>query len=132
MTVVTSLLSGAAIGILLALLGCGRSILTVPALIYLVDLVFEEAVPTSLVVIAAACAVAALPKVRAGHVQWRLAGVFAATGVAATFLGAAVGTHLSQSTLLIGFAAVMIARRPGRHRNRLHRGRFPDQLAAMC
>src|SRR5262245_31076163 len=105
MTVITSVLSGGAIGVLLGLLGGGGSILAVPALIYLVDLDFEEAVPTSLVVIAAACAVAALPKVRAGHVQWRLAGVFAATGVAATFLAAAVGTHLSQSALLVGFAA---------------------------
>jgi uncharacterized membrane protein YfcA len=108
MTVVTSVLSGAVIGILLGLLGGGGSILAVPALVYLVDLDVEQAIPTSLVVIAAASAVGALPKVRAGQVQWRLAAVFAATGVPATFLGTAIGEHLSQSALLIGFAAVMV------------------------
>jgi uncharacterized membrane protein YfcA len=42
-------------------------------------------------------------------VQWRLAAVFAAAGIPATFAGSAIGSHLPQSVLLIGFAVVMVA-----------------------
>ena len=55
-----------------------------------------------------ASAVGALPKIRARQVEWRLAGVFAAAGIPATFAGAAIGSHLPQSALLLGFAAVMV------------------------
>ena len=41
--------------------------------------------------------------------QWRLAGIFAAAGIPATFLGTAIGKHLPQHAIMIGFAMVMIA-----------------------
>ena len=108
MTITFALLFGALIGVLLGLLGGGGSILAVPALVYAVGLDMRQAIPVSLLVIGIASAVGAAPKVRAGHVQWRLAGVFAAAGIPATFAGAALGSHLSQSVLLISFAAVMV------------------------
>lgn len=108
MTITLALLFGAVIGVLLGLLGGGGSILAVPVLVYALELDVAQAIPVSLIVIAVASAVGALPKVRAHHVQWRLAGVFAAAGIPVTFLGTAVGKHLPQQAIMLGFAVVMI------------------------
>ncbi|MCD5421448.1 sulfite exporter TauE/SafE family protein [Rhodococcus pyridinivorans] len=99
---------GAAIGVLLGLLGGGGSILAVPALVFGMGLSIEEAIPISLIVVGAASTVGALPKVRARQVQWRLAGIFALTGLPATFVGSAVGRLLPERVLLAGFAVVMV------------------------
>ena len=109
MTIGIALAAGALIGVLLGLLGGGGSILAVPALVYVMGLGIEKAILISLIVIGIASAVGALPKIRAHHVQWRLAGIFAAAGIPATFLGSAIGDHLPQSAILVGFAVVMIA-----------------------
>ena len=108
MALALGLALGALIGVLLGLLGGGGSILAVPALVYGMGLGFQQAIPISLIVVATASAVGALPKIRAGQVQWRLAGIFAAAGIPATILGSAIGKHLPESALLIGFAAVMV------------------------
>lgn len=107
-TITLALGVGAVIGVLLGLLGGGGSILAVPALVYALGLDVEQAILISLIVVAVASAVGAFPKVRAHHVQWRLAGIFAAVGIPATFVGAAIGRHIPQPAILIGFAAVMI------------------------
>lgn len=109
MTIGITLALGAVIGVLLGLLGGGGSILAVPALIYVLRLDIAQAIPMSLIVIGIASAVGILPKVRAHQVQWRLGGIFAAVGIPGTFVGSALGKHLSQSAILIGFALVMIA-----------------------
>ncbi|MCV7346139.1 sulfite exporter TauE/SafE family protein [Mycolicibacterium rhodesiae] len=108
MTIGLALALGAAIGVLLGLLGGGGSILAVPALVYVLGLGIEQAIPMSLIVVGTASAVGALPKIRAGQVQWRLAAIFAAAGIPATFVGTAIGRHLPESALLIGFAVVMV------------------------
>lgn len=108
MTITFALLFGILIGVVLGLLGAGGSILAVPALVYAAGLEPREAIPVSLVVVGVASAAAAIPKVRAGHVQWRLAGIFAAAGVPATFAGALIGSRIPQPALMIGFAAVMV------------------------
>ena len=107
-TVVITLVLGAVIGVLLGLLGGGGSILAVPALVYALGLGIEQAIPMSLIVVAAASAVGVLPKLRAGQVQWRLAAVFAVAGIPGTLLGSAIGERLPQSALMIGFAVLMI------------------------
>ncbi|MGZ5379879.1 MAG: sulfite exporter TauE/SafE family protein [Mycobacterium sp.] len=99
---------GGVIGVLLGLLGGGGSILAVPALVYVLGLGIEEAIPMSLIVVGIASAVGAIPKIRVGQVQWRLAAIFAVAGIPATFLGAAIGRHLPQPALLVGFAVVMV------------------------
>lgn len=108
MTIGIALALGAVIGVLLGLLGGGGSILAVPALVYVLGLGIGQAIPMSLIVIGIASAVGAAPKVLAHQVQWRLAAIFAATGIPATFLGTAIGKHLPQHVLLIGFALVMV------------------------
>ncbi|MDJ0418880.1 sulfite exporter TauE/SafE family protein [Rhodococcus opacus] len=108
MTLTVAVVLGAIIGVLLGLLGGGGSILAVPALVYGLGLDIEQAIPISLVVIGIASAVGALPKLRAHHIEWRLAAVFAAAGIPATVAGGAVGRLLPQPVVLVGFAAVMI------------------------
>jgi uncharacterized membrane protein YfcA len=108
MAIATGLILGALIGVLLGLLGGGGSILAVPALVYGLGLDVEHAIPISLIVVAAASAVAALPKIRARQVRWRVAGIFAAAGIPATLAGSAISRHLPPSALLIGFAGVMV------------------------
>jgi uncharacterized membrane protein YfcA len=99
---------GAVIGILLGLLGGGGSILAVPALIYGTGLTLAAAVPTSLVVVGISSAAALLPRLRAGLVQWRIAGIVGGTGAAAAFAGAAVNRHLDPRLVLAGLAALMV------------------------
>ena len=108
MSIGIALALGAVIGVLLGLLGGGGSILAVPALVYVLGLGVEKAIPMSLIVIGIASAVGVLPKVLARHVEWRLAGIFAAVGIPATFVGTAISRHLPQPTLLVGFALVMV------------------------
>ncbi|GAT06894.1 sulfite exporter TauE/SafE family protein [Mycolicibacterium novocastrense] len=108
MTVWTTLGLGAVIGVLLGLLGGGGSILTVPALVYGLNLGIAQAIPMSLIVVTIASATGALPKIRVGQVHWRLAGIFAAAGIPAAFVGAAIGGRLTQPIIMIGFAAVML------------------------
>ena len=80
-TIALALALGVVIGVLLGLLGGGGSILAVPALVYALGLGVELAIAISLLVIGVASAAGAVPKVRAGQVQWRLAGIFAAVGM---------------------------------------------------
>lgn len=107
MNIGIALALGAVIGVLLGLLGGGGSILAVPALVYILGLGVGQAIPTSLIVIGVASAFGAVPKVLAHQVQWRLAAIFAAAGIPATFLGTAIGRQLPQPVLLTGFALVM-------------------------
>jgi uncharacterized membrane protein YfcA len=82
--------------------------MAVPALVYALGLGVEEAILVALIVIAVASAVGALPKARAGQVNWRLAAVFAAAGIPAAFVGSALSDHLPEAVIMVGFAVVMI------------------------
>ena len=59
MTIALALALGAVIGALLGLLGGGGSILAVPALVYVLGLGVEQAIPISLIVIGIASAAGA-------------------------------------------------------------------------
>ena len=107
MTAVVGL--GLVIGVLLGLLGGGGSILAVPALVYGVGTPLAAAVSTSLLVVGISSATAVLPRLRRGHVQWRIAAVFGAAGAPAAFAGAAVNRLLDPRVVLIGFAVMMVA-----------------------
>lgn len=108
MTWLLVLAIGAAIGLVLGLLGGGGAILTVPALVALGEPV-SAAVGTSLVVVGVTAAVGAVGHARAGHVDGRVALLFGAP----SFLGAALGSRvqhgLPSELVLAAFAAVMLA-----------------------
>lgn len=109
MTILVSVVLGAVIGILLGLLGGGGSILAVPGLVYGLGIPLGQAVPMSLLVVGVSALFGAIPKIRSGRVQWRVAGMFALTGLPAAFAGSAMNRALPAPLTLAGFAVVMIA-----------------------
>jgi hypothetical protein len=74
------------IGTVLGLLGGGGSILTVPVLVYLLAVPAVEATAYSLFVVGLAAAVGAVGYIRAGHVDLKVALVFALPSLVAVFL----------------------------------------------
>lgn len=106
---VMAVVLGVVVGAALGLLGGGGSILAVPALVYGLGQPVAQAVPTSLLVVGAAAAVGAVPKMRAGQVRWAVAGVFGGAGVATSFAGAWVNQRLSEDVVLAAFAVLMAA-----------------------
>ena len=99
---------GAAIGLALGMLGGGGSILTVPALVYLLGQNPHGAVGSSLVIVGANALVGAWLHGRAGHVRLRAALLFGAAGVAAAFGGARLSRLLPGPALLALFALLML------------------------
>src|SRR5512145_521518 len=71
---------GFGIGLSLGLLGGGGSILTVPALVYLVGQTPQAAVTTSLAIVGANSLVGASLHGRRGALNWRVALVFGGAG----------------------------------------------------
>lgn len=101
-------LFGAAIGLMLGLLGAGGSILAVPALVYGVGQPLPTAISTSLAVVALSSLGGLLPRERRSAVRWPVALVFGAAGIPTAFAGAALGNLLPQRWLLLAFAALML------------------------
>ena len=99
---------GALIGLALGTLGGGGSILTVPALVYLLGQNAHGAVGSSLVIVGANALFGAWLHGRAGHVRLRAALVFGAVGVAAAFGGARLSRLLPGPALLVLFALLML------------------------
>jgi uncharacterized membrane protein YfcA len=97
------------VGVLLGLLGGGGSILTVPLLVYVLDVEPRTAIAMSLVVVGVTSASGAMLHARAGRVRWRTALVFGAGGMVGAFLGGRLNPLIPATTLLLLFAGVMVA-----------------------
>ena len=105
---------GVVVGVLTGLVGVGGGFLIVPALVLLGGLPMREAVGTSLLIIGAKSA-AGFAKyldvlAEAGQtVDWQLIGVFAAIGIAGSFVGSALSQRVPQAKLKRGFAVFLVA-----------------------
>ncbi|MCU0494088.1 MAG: sulfite exporter TauE/SafE family protein [Chloroflexaceae bacterium] len=108
LTALLSLLLGGLIGLSLGMLGGGGSILTVPALVYLLGQEPHAAVGASLVIVGLNAVVGATMHSQAGHVRLRSALIFGATGLFTAFVGARLSQFLSGSMLLTLFAILML------------------------
>lgn len=115
------------VGISLGSLGGGGSILAVPLLVYVAGMDARAAIATSLLVVGATSATAALSHARAGRVQWRTGGVFGLAGMAGAYGGGRIGTLVDGSWLLVGFAAMMAVTAAAMLRPRTPRGPTPDR-----
>lgn len=104
-----TILLSVVVGIALGLLGGGGSILTVPILVYVAGLEAKEAIATSLVVVGATSAVAAVAHARAGRVRWRTGIVFGLAGMAGAYAGGRLAAYVPGSVLLLGFSLMMLA-----------------------
>ena len=99
---------GAAVGLVLGALGGGGSVLTVPALVFVLGLTAQEATTGSLIIVGLTAAAAAIGHARAGHVQWKRGLLLAGAGVPAALLGTAANRLVDQNVLLLAFAALML------------------------
>lgn len=104
---------GFVIGLSLGMLGGGGSILTVPALVYLVGQSPQAAVTTSLAIVGANSAVGAVFHQRAGRTgrqtfNWKVALIFGGAGMVVSYLAAGLSKQLSPALLMVLFAALML------------------------
>jgi uncharacterized membrane protein YfcA len=127
---------GFGIGLSLGLLGGGGSILTVPALVYLVGQAPQSAVASSLVIVGANSLMGALFHHSQGTLNWRVALIFGGAGMLASYLSARLSSHLSPVVLLVAFAGLMLVIgimlffRPDRPADEPHAARPPMLVLA--
>lgn len=100
---------GLLVGITLGLLGGGGTILTVPALVYVLEVPTKPAIATSLFVVAATSAASLGMHARSGLVRWRVGLLFGGASMVGAFGGGRLGTLLDPTILLLSFAAMMLA-----------------------
>ncbi|MGN6763416.1 MAG: sulfite exporter TauE/SafE family protein [Leifsonia sp.] len=108
MSVVLAVVLGAIIGLSLGALGGGGSILTVPALVYILGQSAHQAVAESLIVVGVTSIVAAISHARAHHVRWGTGAVFGVLGVVTSYLGSALSALIDPNLLLLAFAALVL------------------------
>lgn len=99
---------GFLIGLVLGLLGGGGSILTVPALVYIVGLTPQVAVTASLMIVGTNSAVGAFFHRSQGAMDWQVALIFGGTGMITAYLAAGVSSYFAPTTLMILFAGLML------------------------
>ncbi len=99
---------GLVIGLSLGALGGGGSILTVPALVYVIGQDARAATTSSLFIVGTSSVIAALGHARRGRVRWVVGVVFGVTGIAAGFAGTAANQLVDPDVLLLAFAAVIV------------------------
>ena len=100
---------GSLVGLVLALIGGGGSILATPLMLYVVGVPSAHAaIGTSALAVSANAFLNLIPHARAGNVKWPCAMVFAASGIAGAAGGAALGKMTDAAVLLPLFALVMM------------------------
>ncbi len=106
---VLAVISGAAVGLILALIGGGGSILATPALLYVVGVAdAHAAIGTSALAVSANAFANLVNHARRGNVNWPCAAIFAVSGVAGAILGAEAGKATDSHVLLPLFAVLMM------------------------
>lgn len=108
MEIAVALAVGIVVGIVLGLLGAGGSLLTVPALVFLLGLTTGQATGTSLVAVAMMALTGLLVHARAGRCACREGVTFGATA-ALVAAGAGAVAGLLPDRLLSGVFAVLLA-----------------------
>lgn len=103
------LISGLVTGLLLGIFGSGGSIITTPALLYLLDVEPKSAIAMSLGIVAVTASITALQHWRWGNVNLKITAVFGAFGVIGTYGGALLGVITPVVIQLTIFALVMYA-----------------------
>lgn len=104
LAIVLALVMGGVLG----LLGGGGSILTVPILVYVIEIPEKAAIATSLLVVGSTSAIALVPHARNGNVVWKTGLVFGVFGMMGAFLGGLVSQFIPGALLLIFFALLML------------------------
>lgn len=106
-TLAVAVAIGVVVGITLGALGGGGSILTVPALVYLLGLDARAATTGSLVIVGITTLIGMIPHLRAGRVRLGQGVVFGVLGIGGAFLGSLLSTAVPPNVLLVAFAGLM-------------------------
>ena len=96
------------IGFSLGLLGGGGSILTVPILVYVMDMDPKVSIALSLAIVGMTSLVGVFGHYRKNNIHFRVALTFAPFAMIGTFLGAKISQFMSGSIQLILFACIML------------------------
>ncbi|EAQ00645.1 hypothetical protein JNB_10739 [Janibacter sp. HTCC2649] len=99
---------GLLIGLSLGALGGGGSILTVPALVYVLGQDPRSATTGSLLIVGVTSLIALVPHARAQRVRVGQGLLFGALGTGGSFAGSALASHVAPQVLLSGFAGLML------------------------
>lgn len=108
MTLVLALLFSLLIGLSLGMLGGGGSILTVPILVYVLDVEPKSAIATSLLVVGVTSLAAMIPHARAGRIRVRTGLTFGAAGMVGAYLAGLVAHYIPAGLLMLAFSAMML------------------------
>ena len=95
-------------GAMLGTLGAGGSVLTVPALVYLLGQPVREATTAALVIVSANAAVGAVENAKRGTIDVRLAAGFGSASIAGALAGSYLSTLARGETVLFLLALVML------------------------
>ena len=98
-TLAIAVAAGILIGLSLGALGGGGSILTVPALVYLLAVEPQSATSASLIIVGITSIIAAISHARARHVRWRAAAVFGILGSVTAFGGSILNRSVDPADL---------------------------------
>lgn len=96
------------IGLSLGLLGGGGSILTVPILVYVLEVPAKQAIATSFMVVGLTSFFAMLQHARKGTVRWRTGLTFGGAAMTLAYVSGRVAKFLPGKLLLVLFAIVMV------------------------
>jgi len=108
--VMATLLSGALVGLLLAVFGGGGSVLAAPLLLYAVGVRDPHiAIGTASAAVSANAAFNLIGHWRGGRVKWPCATTFALAGLAGSFAGSSLAKMIDGHQLLLAFAVAMAA-----------------------
>lgn len=100
---------GIAVGAVTGLVGAGGGFLVVPALVLLGGLPMEQAIGTSLLVIAMKSSAAFAGYASHVHIDWALTAMIVGVAVAGSFVGAAFAGRIAPDKLRLGFAWFVVA-----------------------
>jgi hypothetical protein len=99
---------GALIGLSLGALGGGGSILTVPALVYLLNQSTHGATTASLIIVGITALVGAVAHLRAGRVRVRSGVSFGVLGAGGSYAGSRLSASVDPNVLLLAFSVLII------------------------
>lgn len=106
--IVTAVAIGLGVGLVLGGFGGGGSVLTVPALVFLLGERPHNAATASLVIVGISAMIGLLARARSGQVRWVAGAGFGAVGTSTAVGGTMLSRNLDPQVLLLAFAALIL------------------------
>ncbi len=100
--------AGLTVGLLTGFFGVGGGFVIVPALVLVLGLPMQQAVGTSLLIVAANSATSLMARVGVAQFDWSVIIPFTGAAVVATVAGKRVADHLPARRLKVGFATLLV------------------------